>query len=193
MSADDSLPDDPAILKQLLRSQAAELAQARADAANAAALIVHQRLAIEKLRRAMYGARSERKERLLDQLELELEELEASAAEDELSGELAVTTGVKTAVRGFSRRKPSRKPFPAELPRERVVVPGPTACACCGATKLAKLGEDVIETLEVVPRQWKVIQHVREKFTCRVCEAISQAPRRSMCCRVASPGRACWP
>jgi transposase len=177
MSADDSLPDDPAILKQLLRSQAAELAQARADAANAAALIVHQRLAIEKLRRAIYGARSERKVRLLDQMELELEELEASTAEDELAAEQAAgATETKTPVRGFHRKKPSRKPFPADLPRERVIVPGPTVCACCGSRKLAKLGEDVTETLEVVPRQWKVIQHVREKFTCRACEAISQAP-----------------
>ena len=28
----------------------------------------------------------------------------------------------------------------------------------------------------MIPRQWKVIQHVREKFTCRDCEKISQAP-----------------
>jgi len=63
-----------------------------------------------------------------------------------------------------------------ELPRERVLVPGPTACACCGSTRLSKLGEDITETLEVIPRQWKVIQHVREKFTCRACEKISQAP-----------------
>ena len=39
-----------------------------------------------------------------------------------------------------------------------------------------KLGEDVTETLEVVPRQWKVIQTVREKFSCRDCENITQAP-----------------
>ena len=69
-----------------------------------------------------------------------------------------------------------RKPFPAHLPRERVIVPAPAACACCGSTRLSKLGEDVTETLEVIPRQWKVIQHVREKFTCRACEKISQAP-----------------
>jgi transposase len=55
-------------------------------------------------------------------------------------------------------------------------VPGPAACACCGSTRLAKLGEDVTETLEVVPRQWKVVQYVCEKFTCRACEGISQAP-----------------
>jgi transposase len=72
-------------------------------------------------------------------------------------------------------RWPVRKPFPAHLPRERVIVPGPTSCGCCGSTKLSKLGEDVTETLEIIPKQWKVIQHVREKFTCRACEKISQA------------------
>ena len=56
------------------------------------------------------------------------------------------------------------------------MVPGPTACTCCGSDRLAKIGEDVTETLEVVPRQWKVIQTVREKFTCRACESIGQAP-----------------
>jgi transposase len=56
------------------------------------------------------------------------------------------------------------------------VVPGPTACDCCGGTRLRKLGETVTETLEVIPRRWKVIQHVREKFTCRDCEKISQVP-----------------
>ena len=55
------------------------------------------------------------------------------------------------------------------------MVPAPTACPCCGG-KLAKLGEDITETLEVVPRQWKVIQTVREKFTCRRCETITQPP-----------------
>ena len=68
------------------------------------------------------------------------------------------------------------QPFPDHLPRERVIVPGPTSCACCGGSRLSKLGEDVTETLEVIPRQWKVIQHVREKFSCRDCETIAQAP-----------------
>ena len=82
----------------------------------------------------------------------------------------------RTLVPAHTRRKPVRKPFPAHLPRERVIVPAPAVCACCGSTRLSKLGEDVTETLEVIPRQWKVIQHVREKFTCRACEKISQAP-----------------
>jgi len=123
-----------------------------------------------------YGVRSERKARLLEQMELQLEELEADAAEDDLAAEREAEATKVTAVRAFSRRKPSRQPFPAHLPRERVVLPGPSCCACCGSTRLAKLGEDVTETLEVIPRQWKVVQHVREKFTCRDCEKISQAP-----------------
>ena len=56
------------------------------------------------------------------------------------------------------------------------MVPGLTSCACCGSEKLSKIGEDVTETLEVIPRRWKVIQTVREKFTCRHCEKISQPP-----------------
>lgn len=76
----------------------------------------------------------------------------------------------------FERKRPSRKPFPEHLPRERVIIAAPANCACCASTKLSKLGEDITETLEVVPRQWKVIQTVREKFTCRECEKITQPP-----------------
>ena len=65
--------------------------------------------------------------------------------------------------------------MPEHLPRERVVIPGPTSCPCCGG-RLAKLGESITESLEVIPRQWKVIQTVREKFTCRSCETITQPP-----------------
>jgi len=175
MSTDDSLPDDVETLRRLLLARDAELAWARAEASSADALIAHLRLTIEKMRREIYGPRSERKARLLDQLEFQLEELEAAATEDEVAAEKAAA-GATTQVRAFARKRPSRKPFPAHLPRERIIVPGPTACACCGSTKLAKLGEDVTETLESVPRQWKVVQYVREKFTCRACESISQAP-----------------
>ena len=111
---------------------------------------------------------------LLDQLELALDELTASATEDELAAEKAAAG--TTEVKGFVRRKPSRNPSPEHLPRERVVVPAPTSCACCGSERLSKIGEDVTETLEIIPRRWKVIQTVREKFTCRDCESISQPP-----------------
>ena len=158
------------------RAEAAEAEAARVTAAasSAEAAIAYLELEIEKLRRALYGQRSERKARLLAQLELELEELEASASEDELAAERAMAGS--TAVTAFRRRRPSRKPFPEHLPRERVVFPAPTACPCCGSAKLSKLGEDVTETLEMIPRRWKVIQTVREKFSCRDCERISQPP-----------------
>jgi transposase len=152
----------------------AELAVAKAKLSDDQAMIAHQRLQIEKLTRQLYGQHSERTVRLIDQMELGLEELESSATEDEVAAESAVAR--TTNVVAFTRKRPARQPFPDHLPRERVVEPGPTTCLCCGSARLRKLGEDITETLEVIPRRWKVIQHVREKFTCRDCEKISQAP-----------------
>jgi len=181
MASGDSTSDDIESLKRQLATErsAREAAEARAAEAaakvtNAEALIAHMRLAIEKLKRDLYGSRSEHGRKLLDQMELDLEELVANAAEDTARAELAPRS--ERIVPAHTRRHPVRKPLPEHLPRERVIVPGPTTCPCCGSSKLAKLGEDITETLEVIPRQWKVIQHVREKFTCRSCEAISQAP-----------------
>jgi transposase len=152
----------------------AELALARARNADDAATIAAQNLEIAKLKRQIYGPRSERTARLLDQMELGLEELEAAATEDEIAAELAAAK--TTSVASFARKRPSRQPFPAHLPRERIVIPAPATCDCCGGNRLRKLGETVTETLEVIPRQWKVIQHVREKMTCRDCERISEPP-----------------
>jgi transposase len=152
----------------------AEALKVKAAASSTEAMIAHLKLQIEKLRRELYGRRSERTARLLDQMELQLEELEAKATEDEIAAEAAARQASMPAP--SPRRRPVRKPFPEHLPRERVVVPAPTSCSCCGSLKLSKLGEDVTETLEVVPRSWKVIQTVREKFTCRACERITQPP-----------------
>ena len=170
----EALPDDIETLQAALVVARAEVAIVRAQQTDDQALIAHLKLQIEKLNRDRYGPRSERTARLLDQLELTLEELESSATEDELAAEMA--TAKTTKVASFTRKRPSRKPFPDHLPRERVIVPGPVACSCCGGSRLSRLGEDITETLEVIPKSWKVIQHVREKFTCRDCEKISQAP-----------------
>jgi transposase len=129
---------------------------------------------VRKLERQVYGQRSERSARLIDQLALDFAELEASATEDELAAEQAVAQ--TTTVRAFTRRRAERDTFPDHLPRERVVIDPPTACACCGSNRLRKLGEDVTQTLETTPRRWKVIETVREKFSCRDCETISQTP-----------------
>jgi transposase len=180
-AARDALPDDINALKEALiieRVKAlevtAELAVARAKASEDVALIAQQKLRIAKLERQVYGQRSERSARLIEQLALEFEELEAGATEDELAAETAVAK--TTSVRGFTRKRPERNTFPDHLPRQRVVIDPPTACECCGGNRLRKLGEDVTRTLETQPRRWKVIETVREKFTCRDCEKITQAP-----------------
>jgi len=169
-----ALPDDVDALKAALLAARAETAVALAEQSSNRALIAHLKLQIEKLNRDRFGPRSERTARLLNQMELQLEELETAATEDELAAETAAAK--TTTVAGFTRARPARRPFPEHLPRERVVVPGPVACACCGSARLSKLGEDVTESLETIPRTWKVIQHVREKFSCRDCERISQPP-----------------
>ena len=130
---------------------------------------------IKKLRHEQFGQSSERGT-LLDQLELQLIDLEENAAEADTAAEM---TAEKITVASFERRKPARRPLPAHLPRERIVYPAPSLCPCCGDSRLRKIGEDVTETLELIPRQWKVIQHVREKFSCRACECISQPPAPS--------------
>jgi transposase len=177
-----NLPNDIEALKAALVAERdgriiaeADAAVAKAKLSDDQALIAHLKLQIEKLKRELYGPRSERTARLLDQLELQLEELETAATEDEIAAEKAAAK-TSTNVAAFTRKRPSRKPFPEHLPRERVVIGAPSSCLCCGGLRLSKLGEDVTETLEVIPRQWKVIQYVREKFSCRDCESISQAP-----------------
>ena len=160
----DHLPEDTAALK-------AALIETRAKLSGAQALIEHLQLVIAKMKREMFGPRSERSQRLLDQLELQLEELSAGAAEDE-----AKAAAARVEVQSFTRHPPTRRDFPADLPRRRIVHPAPTSCPCCGSGKLSKIGEDITETLDVVPRQWFVTEHVREKFSCRACEKITQPP-----------------
>src|SRR3954468_14168359 len=129
-------------------------------------------LEIARLRRERFGPSAERSARL-EQLELSLEDLEETAAAADAVK--AADAGETTEVRGFPRRKPARRPLPEHLPRTRVVYPGPTACPCCGGG-VRKLGEVVTESLERVPARWFVVQHVREKVSCRSCEAITEAP-----------------
>jgi transposase len=89
--------------------------------------------------------------------------LEEDASEAEARAQMAAAAAAhaEVQVQGFERRKPARRPVPEHLPRERIVYPAPSACPCCGGT-LHKIGEDVTETLELVPRRWKVIAHSGE-------------------------------
>ena len=177
----EALPDNISALKAALTAErarslemAAKLAVARGKASEDMALIAAQKLRIAKLERQVYGQRSERSARLMEQLALEFEEFAASATEDELAAEQAAAR--TTTVRAFTRRRAERDTFPDHLPRERVVIDPPKSCECCGGNRLRKLGEDVTQTLETTPRRWKVVETVREKFSCRDCETISQTP-----------------
>jgi hypothetical protein len=140
----DALPADLAEAHALILRQREELAAAAARAAGAEAMIAHLKLTIAKLKRERFGQSAERGRQLLDQLELQLEELESDAGEEACAAE----SQPASQVHSFVRRRPVRAPLPEHLPRERVVLPGPVACPCCGG-QLVKLGEDVTETVEV--------------------------------------------
>jgi transposase len=180
------LPADLAAAHAMILAERAARLAAEVDAATAKAEkravdieIERLKLEIARLKRARFGQSSEHGKKLLDQLELQLEELEATAAE-EASDAAADKADAPDPPKDDgeerdARRKPARRPLPDHLPRTRVVEPVPSACPCCGG-KLHKLGEDVTETLERRPARWFVIQHVREKFSCRTCETINQPP-----------------
>src|SRR6516225_6444444 len=176
MRGDDSLPDDVEILKRLLAARNAELAQARAEVSSAEAPIAHLRLTIEKMRRELYGSRSERKARLLDQMELEPKNSRRQRPK------------TSSPPRGPRHRPRRRRRFVASVARSpranhsRRIAARENHRAWSDRLRVLRLDQarqarrGRTETLEVVPRQWKVVQYVREKFTCRACERISQAP-----------------
>jgi transposase len=160
-----TLPDDISVLKAMLVASEARSAGLDAEIANL-------KLTIAKMKRVEYGASSEKSTRLIDQLEMQLGELVATASE----GKAAAAIERPVPVAEAEPLKPARRALDPKLPRERIVHQAPCTCGHCGSDRLRKLGETVRETLEHVPEQWKVLQHVREKFTCRDCEKITETP-----------------
>ena len=138
------------------------------------AQIEHLKLVVEKLRRMVFGSKSEKVTIQAEQFELQLEEAESEQASvEEKSEEPAAEAKPR------SKARPSRKPLPAHLPRQ-VIQHNPTQDCCpdCGG-QLRLFGEDVAEILEYIPANFKVIRHVRPKFACRQCEHVVQAPAPS--------------
>jgi transposase len=155
------LPEDIESLKQLVVTMRQALASRDLQ-------IEHLKLLLAKLQRARYGRSSEQLHERINQLQLSIEELEAAQAQYVPSIELLEP----------AKGKPVRKPLPASLPRETVShapLPADAPCPSCGG-KLRYLGEDVSEILERIPEQFKVIRHVRPKFSCSCCAKIVQAP-----------------
>src|SRR5690348_8094813 len=122
------LPINLAEAHALIIRQREELAAAAARALGAEALIAHMKLVIAKLRREQYGQSSERGRKVLDQLELQLEELEAETSENAVTAE---DKAAGIAVKSFARQRPARAPLPAHLPRARVIIPAPSASPAC--------------------------------------------------------------
>jgi transposase len=133
--------------------------------------IEHFKLVIEKLRRMIFGAKSEKVIVQVEQFELQLEDAETEQA----SAEQGIEAPVSEA-KPSSNSRPSRKPLPAHLPREVVThMPEQNCCPDCGG-QLRNFGEDVAEMLEYISANFKVIRHVRPKFACKQCERVVEAP-----------------
>jgi transposase len=168
------IPDDIEALRHLVAAQRAELDAERAARAQAEAALLGRDLLIEKLKaqiaklkRMHFGQSSEKLKTEIEQLELALEELETAEAEQLVRPESAE----------HLRPVPVRS-LPAHLPRENVLhLPASGDCICpsCGG-KLHRFGEDSDEVLDIEPVAYKVVRHVRPKFSCRACEKIVQAP-----------------
>ena len=168
-----SLPDDIESLQRLVIEQRAALLSRDVE-------IEKLKIELARLKRMQFGRSSEQLDQTIAQLELSLEELEAS--ESELKVPLVSLPAVEKA-------KPARRALPESLPRETLVHEAPCNCPACGGL-LRAMGEDVAEVLEYIPSRFKVIRHVRPKFSCASCQQIVQAPApaRPIARGLAGPG-----
>ena len=171
------LPADLASAHAMILAQRAALIAAQSEAKVGALEIERLKLLLAKARREQFGQSSERGKLLVEQLELAIEDLEETQAEEETKAENRRAESAHGQTRQRAPRGPRK--LPDNLPVERVVEPAPCACGKCGGLRLRKLGEVVSKTLECEPRRWKIIEHVREKFACRDCEAITEPPAPS--------------
>jgi transposase len=175
------LPADMVSLRAFALACQSELKVAELSVQYKALEIEKLKLQIAKLRRMQFGRSSERITRQIEQLELRLEELETGEAEAASKAEADTTADPTPPIR--ERAKPKRQPLPDHLPRQEVVHPpaddGACTCPDCGKG-MAKLGEDITEVLDYVPGHFQVIRHVRPKYACTACDAITQAPAPAM-------------
>lgn len=127
-------------------------------------------LLLDKLKRMLFGQKSEKLIAQVNQLELEIEELE-------------INQGIRASIietkADAPRVAPTRRPLPEHLPRDiQEHLPADAACPDCGG-EWKKIGEDVSEVLEHIPASYRVIRHVRPRMACVCCDRMAQAPAPS--------------
>ena len=186
----DNLSTDPAALRRMLiaerearAAQAVELAAAKAGLVSKTLEIEKLKIQLARLRRQQFGRSSEKIERIIEQLELMLDELETEAAVGPIAGEpMAVASSAvadeneSAAVR---KKSPGRRPLPEHLPRREIVHTPDCTCPACGGA-MRKVGEDVSEVLDYIPGRFEVIRHIRPALSCRRCESMVQMPMPSL-------------
>jgi transposase len=153
-----NLPEDTHSLHEIIKNQHAVIEALRAQ--------------IAALKRARFGRSSEKLDRQIEQLELMLDEMAASAPEIDIPCESSDAPTLKN--------HPSRQRLPEDLPREETLHTPEMCCPECGCETYSKIGEDVSEVLDYVPAHFKVLRHVRPKYSCRACETIRQCDLPSM-------------
>lgn len=156
MLAADDLPDTADALRQLVIEQREALRQRDG-------IIERLKAQLAWLRRQQFGRSSEKIDRQIEQLELQLEDLEEASA---------AKRAEQPAERALA--KPARRPLPDHLPRQEIVHEPACTCPDCGRP-MRRLGEDVSEVLEYVPASFRVIRHVRPKLSCARCERVVQS------------------
>lgn len=131
MTPPASLPDDISALKAMVAARDQ--------------VIEALKLTISKLQQTRHGASSERGSKLLDQLELQLAELQESAAQD--SAAAALTEPAQdTSTEGEASLKPARRALPEHLPRERIVHREPLSAPAAAARS--------VSWARISPRHW---------------------------------------
>ncbi|MCD8475472.1 MAG: IS66 family transposase [Shewanella fodinae] len=161
----DNLPDDPAALKEIIRQMQMNEAALQGQLTQKLSQISLLNAQLQLLRRSQFGRSSERVDRYIHQLELQLEELEINVSE--------ITATLPEPLKLQQPRR--REQLPEHLPREEHLVDVGCQCPDCGG-QLTHIGDDVAEILDVRPVRFRVIKTVRPKYSCPKCESLHQAP-----------------
>jgi transposase len=163
-----------------LEQHQSQLQSAKGEVIHLSAWVEKLKLEIAVLKRLRFGKASEKLDAQIAQLELIVDELEAE------QGEHAQLSGLQTRVDESAavdtaqpQVKRPRKLLPDHLPRETKTYAPVCTCPGCGDEHWRVVGEDVSETLELVPQRFKVIRHVRQKLSCAQCQTMVQAPAPS--------------